>query len=215
MSAAVWELPGPVPRTQTALEGQNPTSRGRGNRGAWMLANVAMVGVLGGTGTVPPIHVRPQPLTRIWTGSRAELVFEQEPQTAEESIAAAGIAALGLPGQSVEELVRIVHSESGLTWEQLGRLMGVSRRSVHLWANGGRMSAGNEERLRNFAALVGRIPGSPEQRRAHLLSIGPSGISVAAQWRRAYEADHGVGWDEPTPPERLVGALHDRPTLKS
>lgn len=59
---------------------------------------------------------------------------------------------------------------SGLTWEQIGRVFEVSRRSVHLWANEGRMNSRNIERLNDFAALVDAAPGStPNERRTWLL----------------------------------------------
>ena len=45
------------------------------------------------------------------------------------------------------ELLAQTREASGLTWDQLARYFGVSRRSVHLWAAGGRMSAANEELL--------------------------------------------------------------------
>lgn len=63
-----------------------------------------------------------------------------------------------------------VHQESGLTWGQIARYFGVSRRAVHLWASGGRMTATNEELL---AHLVRAVEGvrylDPENRRQALL----------------------------------------------
>src|SRR6266542_2454198 len=46
---------------------------------------------------------------------------------------------------SVALSVRHLYEASGLTWEQLARLFGVSRRAVHNWANGGRMTARHVE----------------------------------------------------------------------
>jgi DNA-binding transcriptional regulator YiaG len=43
---------------------------------------------------------------------------------------------------------------SGLTWDELARVMSASRRSLHLWANGGAINAVNEERL---ARLLGAL----------------------------------------------------------
>lgn len=43
---------------------------------------------------------------------------------------------------------------SGLTWEQLADAMGVTRRTLHLWANGRPIGAANEERL---ARLLGAL----------------------------------------------------------
>lgn len=77
---------------------------------------------------------------------------------------------------SSDELVNTVRAKSGLTWDQFARAFGVSRRSVHNWAAGEKMSAHNLELLGRFAALVGSTPGStPEAKRSALLAPDPSG----------------------------------------
>lgn len=53
--------------------------------------------------------------------------------------------------------IRELHDYSGLTWEQIAKLFGVSRRAVHLWASGGRLSAANEELLLRITGLVRSI----------------------------------------------------------
>tara|TARA_R110002073_G_C9492325_1_gene580916 strand:+ start:1385 stop:2098 length:714 start_codon:yes stop_codon:yes gene_type:complete len=52
--------------------------------------------------------------------------------------------------QAVGELRRF----SGLTWEQLGQLFEVSRRSVHFWASGKPLNATNERRLLQVLDVV-------------------------------------------------------------
>ena len=52
--------------------------------------------------------------------------------------------------QAVSELRRI----SGLTWDQLAGLFGVSRRSVHFWASGKPLNATNHERLMRVLDVV-------------------------------------------------------------
>jgi transcriptional regulator with XRE-family HTH domain len=75
------------------------------------------------------------------------------------------------------EQIRFLHEHSGLTWEQLGRLFGVSRRALHNWAGGSRLSAGNAETLaRIVAALAERTTYSPEENRDWFLRArGESG----------------------------------------
>lgn len=59
---------------------------------------------------------------------------------------------------------------SGLTTDQVGRLFGVSRRSVHNWINGNAMAPQHEERAARILAMIQALPGSaPEERRAALL----------------------------------------------
>ena len=68
-------------------------------------------------------------------------------------------------GAVIGELRRL----SGLTWDQLARLLGVSRRSVHFWASGKPMAQSNEEHLRRLLAVVRKVdrgfcesqPGDP------------------------------------------------------
>jgi len=70
------------------------------------------------------------------------------------------------PAQRVAELREL----SGLTTDQVGRLFGVSRRSVHNWINGNSMAPQHEERSAKILALVQVLPGStPDERRAALL----------------------------------------------
>lgn len=52
--------------------------------------------------------------------------------------------------RAISELRRI----SGLTWEQLGRLFSVSRRTVHFWASGKPLNADNEQRLMQVLDIV-------------------------------------------------------------
>ena len=67
--------------------------------------------------------------------------------------------------KAISELRRI----SGLTWEQLGQLFEVSRRSVHFWASGKLLNAGNEECLMRVLDVVrGADRGSARRTRAAL-----------------------------------------------
>lgn len=59
---------------------------------------------------------------------------------------------------------------SGLTWEQLGQLFEVSRRSVHFWASGKPLSSAHEERLMRVLDVVRDADrGSARATRAALL----------------------------------------------
>lgn len=70
------------------------------------------------------------------------------------------------PAQRIAELRAL----SGLTIDQVSRLFGVSRRSVHNWVNGNAMAQLHEERAAKILAIVQALPGStPAERRAALL----------------------------------------------
>jgi len=102
-----------------------------------------------------------------------------------------------------------VKDHSGLTWEQLGRIFGVSRRAVHMWANGGRLNESNARRLREFAAVVrgietGQENPTPESVRARLLEVVQDRLSIVDALRQ--ERSSGATWGAPFGPERLVDA---------
>jgi len=105
-----------------------------------------------------------------------------------------------------------VKSHSGLTWDQLGKVFGVSRRAVHMWANGGRLNEQNARRLRAFSAVVrdieAKIPSaSAELVRSQLLQVGGDGLSVVDRLRR--ERSSGPTWGAPFDAEHLVGATRE------
>ena len=104
-----------------------------------------------------------------------------------------------------QEEVLWVKENSGLTWDQLGKVLGVSRRAVHLWANGGRMNETNAEVLRNFAAAVaGRQGGSPDETRAALLARKGGIDSIVDTFRRAQIRGVGETNGAPFAPEEKV-----------
>ena len=70
---------------------------------------------------------------------------------------------------SPQEMVNWLHEESGLTWDQLARTLGVSRRSAHAWANGQRVSGRNLERLSYVYSAIKSIDASSAEDRRHAL----------------------------------------------
>lgn len=85
---------------------------------------------------------------------------------------------------STADIMAIIRDEAGLTWDQLARLFDVSRRSVHLWANGARMNSHNQQHALNLYKWVQSVPGeTPEQRRIAILSPGADGHSLFDRWK--------------------------------
>ena len=73
-------------------------------------------------------------------------------------------------GAEIFEIRRI----SGLTWDELASVFGVSRRSLHHWANGKPINAANEDRVRRVLATLQRIDrGEAHKNRALLMAPGP------------------------------------------
>lgn len=177
--------------------------------------------------------VRPVLLGLMLTGAgtssaRAEpselLVF---PQAALQTSSGAAAAVQGRAGASIAELRRL----SGLSWDQLAHLFGVSRRSLHFWASGKAMAPSNEEHLQRMLAALRQIDrGSASANRSALLDAQAEGelpldLLAGGQYQRVVEL-LGAGLARrlnppklsaaataaraPRPPEELVGALQDR-----
>lgn len=129
--------------------------------------------------------------------------------------------------RAISELRRV----SGLTWEQLGQLFEVSRRSIHFWASGKRLNAGNEARLmRVLAAVRDTDRGDSRSNRAALFEATagttPFDLLVSQRFAEARALlGKGIGRRAPEPaelsqkakdarkplrPEELVDAKHDR-----
>lgn len=120
--------------------------------------------------------------------------------------------AIDTESRTDREEVAWIKDHSGLTWDQLGKVFGVSRRAVHMWANGGRLNEQNARRLRSFSALVKDIEGATpattaEMVRSQLLQIGNDGFSTLDRLRR--ERSSGQTWGAPFGPDRLVGATRE------
>ena len=129
--------------------------------------------------------------------------------------------------QAISELRRI----SGLTWEQLAQLFGVSRRSVHFWASGNPMNARNEEHLMRVLDVVRAADrGDARSNRAALLDVREDKrpLDLLAE-KRFPEATSRLGRGpgrrgpalgelseaakdarRPLKPEELIDARHDR-----
>jgi DNA-binding transcriptional regulator YiaG len=128
---------------------------------------------------------------------------------------------------AIMELRRI----SGFTWEQLARLFGVSRRSLHFWASGEPINAPNEEHLRRLLATVKTIDrGNASENRSILLSALPNGgtpfdLLTAKEYEDAIRIlgggiirknprkqalyNHARKYHTPRPQNELVGARQD------
>ncbi|PSB59374.1 transglycosylase domain-containing protein [Chamaesiphon polymorphus] len=83
-----------------------------------------------------------------------------------------------LPVKSTQQAINELRKLSGLTWEQLATLFGVSRRSVHFWASGEPLSSANEEKLNRTLDSVKYISrGSASSNRSLLMGIADDGKS--------------------------------------
>ena len=71
------------------------------------------------------------------------------------------------PAEALSELRRL----TGLTWEQLARVFGVARRSLHYWASGRPMNAANLEKLYELLEVLRQVDrGTAAENRGALLA---------------------------------------------
>jgi hypothetical protein len=119
-------------------------------------------------------------------------------------------------------LVIDLHAQSGLTWEELSRLLGRDKRSLHLWARGSRMSPSAEKRLRQISTLIRSLDArSPGETRARLMepqADSESWYSMIARTAKIEDEGRlkkGRGKrasktaKTSAKPGELLGALHD------
>lgn len=148
-----------VPRVESSALQRHHAERSTPWAAAAGLAAVALVGT---TAYMPIVRVENLPLGTAtgWFSSPWDLDHElivstfvadstdmQQPR--EVAIGAAAI-------------LKEVRERAGLTWDQISRLFGVSRRAVHLWVAGGRMTAANEETLHRVSDVLAATAQEPE-----------------------------------------------------
>lgn len=86
--------------------------------------------------------------------------------------------------RSDSELVASLHDRSGLTWEQLARAIGVSRRSLHMQAAGSTVTYAHRRVMERFDLLVTSIGMTPAETWVKLLEQRPGGGSLLDDFRR-------------------------------
>ena len=118
------------------------------------------------------------------------------------------------PAESTAEAIMEIRRRSGLTWQELGELFDVSRRSIHHWANGKPVSAGNDRTIRRMLAAIRHLDrGSQRDTRAQLLSVDQvTGVSPLdlLQAGRFDDATARVPGDRTPEPHRVPLSLAAR-----
>ena len=87
------------------------------------------------------------------------------------------------PIQNSADLVTSLHDRSGLTWEQLAKALGVSRRSLHMWAAGSKVTHAHRRVMERFEQLVDEIGLDPERTKLRLLEQRPGRGSLFDEFR--------------------------------
>ncbi len=141
------------------------------------------------------------------------------------------------PAESTAEAIMEIRRRSGLTWEELGDLFNVSRRSVHHWANGKPVTADHDRTIRRMLAAVRHVDrGERAGTRATLLAVdratgvSPLDLLKAGRFEEAMGRIEGIWMPEPPrislsraaqdarrppAPALLLGAEQDRPDIQA
>jgi transcriptional regulator with XRE-family HTH domain len=140
---------------------------------------IGLVALSSATGSGIAAGVNGEP----WTGGSGQpqvaytLKVTSGPLRFEDAISGKAVI-VGLDPSSIASAdnIRLIYEKSGLTWEQIARLFGVSRRAVHSWAAGSRVSSRHLEAILDLSGRLSRRPGSPDENRTWLLdsAMGPS-----------------------------------------
>jgi DNA-binding transcriptional regulator YiaG len=107
--------------------------------------------------------------------------------------------------------VRALRRRSGLTWDELARIFGVTRRTLYNWSIGGQVSAAHAQALAQVIARVHEVDaGDPKLTRSRLLAPTDSGATLYT--RLVQQQELGVATEEPVyRPDQLLDARHDTP----
>lgn len=183
-----------------------PQTRSMGLGRSWLVAGATLVAL---SGTTPGIERPFLPASAV-TRTAAGVVVRSEDQ--ESSSIPMDLVPPAAKFRSDREEIAWIKEHSGLTWDQLGKVFGVSRRAVHMWANGGRLNETNARHLHEFSAVIRKFelesPGSTaEMIRSRCLQIESDGYNIIDQFRR--DRSGGPSWGAPFGPERLIDAVRE------
>jgi transcriptional regulator with XRE-family HTH domain len=104
--------------------------------------------------------------------------------TSGRTLPAAPTPAVPAVSHSAAEILNRLRRVSGLSWGDIASAVGVSRRAVHLWLNGGRVAGAHMTRLLALQRLVAAYEtGDPRQTRTRLLQADASGRSALDNFR--------------------------------
>jgi transcriptional regulator with XRE-family HTH domain len=140
---------------------------------------------------------------------------------------------VSVPAETTGEAILEIRRRSGLTWEELADLFGVSRRSIHHWASGKAVTAEHDQHIRRTLVVIRQLDqGEAKHMRDFLLAPAADGILAFDLLKsRAFDEAFARGGfnpprmrlpltelssdthraRRPPRPGDLVAALNDRP----
>lgn len=92
------------------------------------------------------------------------------------------------PSLAPEDQLHQLYELTGLTWEQVAKVFGVSKRAVMHWRTGANMSAGHRERLVTLLARAHKATADGTDGNMWLMAIDRSGSAPYQRWIREARA---------------------------
>lgn len=109
-------------------------------------------------------------------GAGTSLVASPIPRAVREASMATDVGQPVAPLRHRPHPAADLRLRSGLTWEQMAQIFGVSRRAVHFWVSGGRMTVENERKLQEVLAAFRLVDtGRNSENRMMLATPLPDG----------------------------------------
>jgi DNA-binding transcriptional regulator YiaG len=172
-----------------------------------LLPPIFTIALLAG-GTSMPAHVEPvrssQSATYGALPSRVERVTDT---SREQSIGDQDEA----PLPDLAKSVRSLRQRSGLTWDELARIFGVTRRTLYNWSVGGQVSAVNARAIAEVVRLVHEVDsGDPKTTRSRLLAPMQNGATLYAKLIQPKQSIPNPSVPAYSP-DQLLAARHNTP----
>lgn len=130
-------------------------------------------------------------------------IFQTLPRSARSDISEEEAAA-SLP--ELAKSVRSLYRRSGLSWDELAHVFGVSRRTLYNWSTGGKVSASYAQAIASVIRAVHQVDvGNPQLTRSKLLAPAEDGTTLYAHLIQQQSKPSFISSPSYRPDELLAG----------
>lgn len=107
--------------------------------------------------------------------------------------------------------VRRIHDRSGLTWDELAHLFGVTRRTLYNWSTGAQVSASHARTIAAISRELHSIEsGDSKLNRSRLLAPDEDGSTIYSKIASRHRSERSTAYPAYRP-DQLLDARHDSP----
>lgn len=149
------------------------------------------------------IHEISQPASFAWVSGPSDSLLSGYPAGVMSSSGVPDSAGARAVEKSVRDRVALLKEESGLTADQLGRALGVTRRSIHNWVSGSPIADKHVPRIVDLYEITFGLPAETADERRALLLESTAGASLYRQFADGVSSSARMQYPVPTS-ERLA-----------